>query len=314
LGGGAPPSVLRRSALHLQRTAGNRAVSRLLGKGVQREIMAYTREHSEILPGDSEGAAIMSERSSAEAPRLTNALQALITAGKVRATTAGDRTWFANVSAVDAEIRTALTAGGLPKVNELTDALLSNHNVFVFAGNKVTEMTTLFGTTELGRERDAVTRQTSRLPTAYEREQANRVFGASLNLDRVKIEEDPVMTFGFGFGTFARTTWFTVNMPPGSLNRSDPGLMTWLIHEFTHLWQYQHGASIVGTTCRAIVGGPYAYGGDTQLVTDHAAGKRFKDYNYEQQGDICADYYERLISGGSTTAHQPFIDQVRTGG
>lgn len=147
-------------------------------------------------------------------------------------------------------------------------------------------------------------RQTSRLATHFERAEAGKVFRGSLNLDRFVIVEDPVMSIG----GFARTTPTAVNMPPGSLNRTD--IMPWLIHEFTHAWQYQHGISIATTLIEAIRA-RYDYGGRDQLINDRRLGKRFLDYTTEQQADICSDFYELLVAGGDVSAHQPYIDEVR---
>ena len=66
--------------------------------------------------------------------------------------------------------------------------------------------------------------------------------------------------------------------------------MPFLIHEMTHIWQYQHGISMVTTLFHAIRG-KYDYRGETALIAARREGKQFIDFNTEQQGDICRDYY-----------------------
>jgi uncharacterized protein DUF4157 len=138
-----------------------------------------------------------------------------------------------------------------------------------------------------------------------ERTAAKLVFGASLNLDRVRIAESPIL----GAGGFARTPFETVYFPPEA--QQSAVYLPWLIHELTHVWQTQHGVSVVTKTITALRGPiAYFYGGKEQLVRDAAAGKKFTDYNTEQQADILADYYTALTLGLDVSAYEPFVAQV----
>jgi len=56
----------------------------------------------------------------------------------------------------------------------------------------------------------------------------------------------------------------------------------WLIHEMTHVWQYQLGYPVAGRGFFR-VGLSYEY--------DLAEDKLLKDYNMEAQGDLIADYF-----------------------
>jgi hypothetical protein len=71
-----------------------------------------------------------------------------------------------------------------------------------------------------------------------------------------------------------------------------------LIHELIHVWQYQHfGAKYIPRALWAQrTSAGYNYGGLEALKTAKAAGKHFWEFNYEQQGDIIADYF-RLTQG-----------------
>lgn len=269
---------------------------------IQRELLAYSKPHSERL--SAHPGSISTIEYSADAPRVRGALQPLIDKKRVIATAAGDQVWFAERGAGQSEIAAAFTKAGFAKPAVMAKSLVDGHNVFVYANDRVSKITTLIGTTEVGKQSDTNERQTSRLPTDYERRQAKRVFGNSLDLNQFKIIEDPVMTV-FGY---ARTTPRAVYLPPGTLTQS--GITDWIIHEFTHAWQYQHGIGISDTLIEAIRA-RYDFGGPEQLKNDRKLGKRFTDYTTEQQAEICEDYWERLEAGRDVSAHQPFIDEVR---
>jgi RHS repeat-associated protein len=137
-----------------------------------------------------------------------------------------------------------------------------------------------------------------------ERAAATSVFASSLNLAPIRLVEDPV----FSVGGYARTPWEWVYFPRGAL--SSPTRMPWLIHELTHVWQSQHGIWVTTKAYYAILG-EYSYGGEAGLVAARAAGMHFTSFNTEQQADIASHYYERSTAGSSTTAWQPFIDELR---
>jgi hypothetical protein len=142
--------------------------------------------------------------------------------------------------------------------------------------------------------------------TSTEKAAAQRVFGSSLDTSEVVISEGGVMTLG----GYARTLPNRIHFPNGSFTRSD--FLPYLIHELTHVWQYQRGAEIPGMIYEAVVG-IYDYGGETALRQAWEAGKAFDEFTTEQQGDILSDYYTRLVNGDDVSAYQGYIDQVRTG-
>jgi hypothetical protein len=151
----------------------------------------------------------------------------------------------------------------------------------------------------------------ARTLTQPEQTEAKLVFGTSLNFSSAKVAESAAMTLG----DFARTPFDTIYLPPGTLSKPLPDYMPWLIHELTHAWQTQHGVSVVRKTLTALRGSSaYAYGGEAALRTAHAAGKKFTEFNTEQQADICHDYYVALKAGRSISAYAPYIEQVKRGG
>jgi hypothetical protein len=149
-----------------------------------------------------------------------------------------------------------------------------------------------------------------------ERKEAFRVFGKSLDYDKVRVAEDPLMSIG----GYARTPGNTIYFPPGTTKDKDtPALRGWyypfLIHEMTHTWQTQHGVSALTKIRTALRGKPaYDYKGPAGLRKDAAAGAHFVDYNTEQQASICGDYASALINGGDTSPFEPFIAEVKNNG
>ena len=66
------------------------------------------------------------------------------------------------------------------------------------------------------------------------------------------------------------------------------------VHELIHLYQYQQeGPVYIPRALYAqIFGSGYLYGGINGLIDTLHNGKDIHDFNYEQQGDILADYYK----------------------
>lgn len=271
---------------------------------LQRELLAYKREHTEILPSYGETSSVSSIVYTADAADIRNALEALITDGKILATDDGQRIFFANQSASHTEIESALSKAGYSSASDMADALLDNHNVFVYSNERLIRISTLFGTSTLGRRTQVLERQTERLLTNYEKNEARLVFGSSLDFHQVTLAEDPVLSVG----GYARTLPRTIYFPPGSFGSSN--FMPWLIHELTHSWQYQHGVSIFTTIYHALKA-DYDYGGEAGLITAQGEGRHFRDFTTEEQGDILKDYYVRLKNGQDTSAWLPFVTEVQ---
>lgn len=149
-----------------------------------------------------------------------------------------------------------------------------------------------------------------------ERKEAFRVFGKSLDYDKVRIAEDPIMSVG----GYARTPGNTIYFPPGTTKDKDTAqLRGWyypfLIHEMTHTWQTQHGVSTVKKILTALRGKPaYNYNGPDGLRKAAAEGAHFVDFNTEQQASICGDYAKILINGGDAAPYEPFIAEVKNNG
>lgn len=93
------------------------------------------------------------------------------------------------------------------------------------------------------------------------------------------------------------------------------GLFSWLIHELTHVWQYQKmGWRYLALALQAQAregAEAYNFGFESGLIEAFAQGRKFSDFNLEQQGDIVRYYYERIARGQDVLAWNPFIAQLQ---
>jgi hypothetical protein len=129
----------------------------------------------------------------------------------------------------------------------------------------------------------------------------------------VRIAQRGILTTIFGLNKGrAFATWYTINMPEGKDH--DQAL---LVHEMTHTYQFERTGSVyIGQGLwvqRRLGRKAYDYGGPAGLQASWAAGKHYKDYNREQQGQIAQDYCALVISDRETAAYEPFIAELQQG-
>ena len=152
-----------------------------------------------------------------------------------------------------------------------------------------------------GGEALTVPRGTRRGLTEDELREARRVFGDAVRYSEVRCVFG---TFGSAFG-YARTVFHTIYFP------RTPS-MPWLIHELTHVWQAERiGVWYIFRALWAQIRGGYDYGGEERLRAVRAAGGTIASFNLEQQGEIMADYYTRLVGGGDVGAFEGYVGDVR---
>lgn len=238
--------------------------------------------------------------------KIGEALAPLIKAKKVKVTASGDKTLYGSLlPETRPEAERALEGAGFSHAKEMADAVYNRHNVILFTGGVPDPM---YGGARVGgaSREDSLERQSSRPLTTYEINEAGKVFWGSLHTDSVEISESRIWTLG----GYARTMPNHVRFPRGSFDKSD--FIPWLIHELTHVWQYQHGAPI-GNVVISALRGNYDYGEEAALRQRWADGDSFVDFGFEQQGDILEDYYNKLVSGADVSAYEPFVQQVRSG-
>ncbi len=166
---------------------------------------------------------------------------------------------------------------------------------------------------------------------AEELAEVDKVFGPGLDITRVRVNEGSALPNLIGrIGaalrgakppennaiTLMNTAYFPVILVTN--NPQHPNWlrdMGWLMHELTHAWQYQHDGIIY--LYQAVFQSPtyqYAPAGETvdgALKNFHQAGKVFRDFNREQQGDIVRDYYFYLKQNADVSAWEPYLKEVR---
>jgi len=90
--------------------------------------------------------------------------------------------------------------------------------------------------------------------------------------------------------------------------------MSWVIHELTHVWQYQTmGWDYLFKAWRAqkkMGAEVYDFGGEEGLRKHIQKGGKFKDFNLEQQGDIVKTYYEKLCKGENINTWRLLIKEM----
>jgi hypothetical protein len=170
--------------------------------------------------------------------------------------------------------------------------------------------------------------------------EARTVFGDGLDFARVRVSEGSYFpNFIADIGallqrrkrtwdnavTLGNTSYFPrpLRTTPESLSRGDLQDICWLMHELTHQWQYQTvGWRYLREALHVQISlGPqgYDYVGKSgspraALRAAREANRRFSDFNREQQGDICRDYYLAVKRGEDIADWQLFIDEVRKRG
>lgn len=171
--------------------------------------------------------------------------------------------------------------------------------------------------------------------------EARKVFGDGLDYDQARVAEGAYFPPNFiaDIGAFfqgKKRTWDnaitvgnTAYFPrllrtdPASLEAGELVDIAWLMHELTHVWQFQQvGWRYLYETIRvqAQLGmEAYNYTGKHKskklaMRSAQQENKRFEDFNYEQQGDIVRDYYFALRASDEPEAWEPIVAGVRKRG
>jgi hypothetical protein len=118
--------------------------------------------------------------------------------------------------------------------------------------------------------------------------------------------------------TLGNHCYFPVSLPASYVNVGHPEAykLDWLVHELTHAWQYQHqGWGYLWKALQAQFRDKalaYDYGGERGLLDSREKGKKFDEFNPEQQGNITQAYYVRKRAQTSTTAWDPYIQELKS--
>ena len=153
--------------------------------------------------------------------------------------------------------------------------------------------------------------------TAAERAVIMEVLGpAAMRYGEVRVAEGGLMDWVFARnGNLAFTTWRTVNFPRNG--RHTRANLAILVHELTHVYQYERvGSRYLGEAIYMLIKTKracYDYGHVDGLCQAQAVGKRYKEYNREQQAQIVQDYFSCCQHGLDVSAYEPFMQEVRAG-
>lgn len=144
--------------------------------------------------------------------------------------------------------------------------------------------------------------------TGREVAKAKVVFKNAINYDLVRVDHNAVLG-----PSWTKREYVSFN----TINAWGPLTDHTLIHELTHVWQYQHMGAIYMPRAIHAQGTPegYNYGGIAELRKRQKAGQGISSFNLEQQGEITGDYYVAKTSGSTIAAdlatYEHFIKDVR---
>ena len=173
---------------------------------------------------------------------------------------------------------------------------------------------------------------------SWEVDEFRPVFGKDLIYDRVRIHENnpwpdridrlgrklkgmpPPSEHTHNAITLGNHCYFPVSLPNELPSSADPinYKLDWLVHELTHVWQYQQiGWSYMWKALIAQFrekANAYDFGGEEGLIKSRQKSISFKEFNPEQQGNIVQSYYSRKRLNKDVSAWQPFIDELKNSG
>lgn len=141
-----------------------------------------------------------------------------------------------------------------------------------------------------------------------ERQIVKTLFGGNIDADRIRIDELSI-TARFSKATYVGI--YTIN----SFGKMSEDLF---VHELIHIWQYANLGSVYIPRALRAQASPegYNYGGVGQLKV---GGAEWMAYNYEQQGDILADYWRAQQGRGTrwnkglvgAEAYLPLVEKLK---
>jgi len=146
---------------------------------------------------------------------------------------------------------------------------------------------------------------------AREREIVHTLFGDAVDVDRIRIDEAALTA------AWSRATYVGIY----TINSNGPMSEDLFVHELIHIWQYARLGSVYIPRALRAQRSPegYNYGGVIELGLGDA---EWMAYNYEQQGDILADYW-RARHGRTTRwddglvgvdSFMPFVEKLKSEG
>ncbi|MEZ4511793.1 MAG: hypothetical protein R3C62_07955 [Chloroflexota bacterium] len=143
----------------------------------------------------------------------------------------------------------------------------------------------------------------------------------ALRYGEIRVAEGGLFNLIFKLnGNLAFATWHTINLPLTSDSQGYSHTrqnLPIVVHELTHVYQYEQiGTRYLGEAIYMLIKTRrdcYNYGGVSGLATACSHGKKYCDFNREQQAKITQDYFYLRQAGYDTTHYEPFLQQARAG-
>ena len=156
-------------------------------------------------------------------------------------------------------------------------------------GARAIDLAEILGIGEIAETASDLIKFNTRTLSAEEIGEASSVFGASINYPLVRVDERALIGPSFTGREF--TSFHTIN----GWGHIETDV---LIHELTHVWQYEHaGAIYMAQAVHAQAWGEgYTFGGAAGLQAKKTAGLGMTSLNREQQAQVVQDFY-RLKKG-----------------
>jgi type VI secretion system secreted protein VgrG len=111
---------------------------------------------------------------------------------------------------------------------------------------------------------------------------AEKIFASSVDFEEVRINEGGPLTWVY----IGVTTGYTISFPRGEYDFNAPKDQALLMHELTHVWQYERiGISYMFRALWEEITQPDAY------VVHYDPAMAFLDYDLEEQCEIVAEYF-----------------------
>jgi len=161
---------------------------------------------------------------------------------------------------------------------------------------------------------DIIAAQVGRSLTAAEWALARHVFGDSIDFARVRLIPTDVLEY--------RTVGNNIRVPR-DFGIEDEYMAQTLIHELTHVWQYQHGGtSYLSHSVQTQIAGARRGNRNFAYAYELAPGTSFFDFTPEQQASIVENYFSMVrdqvqisragVSGGVYISNHQSPDGFRT--
>lgn len=136
--------------------------------------------------------------------------------------------------------------------------------------------------------------------SSSERALARPVFEQSIDYDRVRIVETSILAY--------RTVGNVIRVESG-FTTTDEEMAKTLIHELTHVWQYQQsGTGYMSTAIQTQIGAAIGSGSRNAAYDYVASAERsFFQFTPEQQGSIVENYFAMVRDQAAPATHNTFL-------